>query len=57
LLQCWLDGIDFSSKSKISFSSGGWNSFEHLLLTSSSAILFGISSGLDIKNTSTAASR
>jgi hypothetical protein len=37
--------------------SGGRISIEHLLLTSSSAILFGFGSGLDIKNTSKAASR
>jgi len=37
--------------------SGRRNSIEHLLLTSSSAILFGFGPGLDVKNASTAASR
>jgi hypothetical protein len=36
LLLCWRDGNDFGGKSLFSFSSGGRNSFEHLLLTSSS---------------------
>jgi hypothetical protein len=36
--------------------SGERNSIEHLLLTSSAAILFDFSPGLDIINTSTAAS-
>jgi hypothetical protein len=37
--------------------SGGRISIEHLLLTSSSVILFGFGSGLDVINASTAASR